>query len=339
MSRYCQRCVQIEKCKNDSTKYEALKSEHQPVCKINHHGSAPSMEAAGAKQIWEKSWHQNKLCHTEFYVDGDSKSFPAVEHTYPGKKVVKKEWIGHVQKRVGTRLRNLKKNVKDLGGKGKLTEVMIDRLQNYYGIAIRNNCNNLDSMKKAIHAGFFHVISTEKDNYHDHCPRGKDSWCTHKVDQAEGTNKYKPGKGLPINIIKHIKPIFQDLSTDDLLSKCLHGKTQNQNEALNGMIWNRLPKSRYVGLTQFGIGVYDAVAHYNIGGKATIDIYFKLGIEPGKLTMKGCSSINAADRLKNAEKKDSTKNKERRRYLRGKHKQSGDKIKHKEGKTYGAGSF
>ena len=49
--------------------------------------------------------------------------------------VEKKECVGYVQKRLGTALRKLKKEKKGLGGKGKLTDNMIDKLQNYYGIA------------------------------------------------------------------------------------------------------------------------------------------------------------------------------------------------------------
>jgi len=57
--------------------------------------------------------------------------------------IVKKECVGHVQKRVGTALRKLKKQKKGLAGRGKLTDAMIDRLQNYYGIAIRSNVGDL----------------------------------------------------------------------------------------------------------------------------------------------------------------------------------------------------
>ena len=60
---------------------------------------------------------------------------------------MKKECVGHVQKRVGTALRNLKKENKGLGGKWKVTDALIDRLQNYYGIAIRSNVGNLEAMK------------------------------------------------------------------------------------------------------------------------------------------------------------------------------------------------
>ena len=61
-----------------------------------------------------------------------------------------------MQKRAGTRLRKLKKNNKGLG-KGKLTDHIIDKLQNFYGIAIRQNLGDLQSMKKAVVATLFHV--------------------------------------------------------------------------------------------------------------------------------------------------------------------------------------
>ena len=37
-----------------------------------------------------------------------------------------------------------------MGGKGRLTDSMIDKLQNYYGIAIRSNSGNLPAMKSAV---------------------------------------------------------------------------------------------------------------------------------------------------------------------------------------------
>ncbi len=42
------------------------------------------------------------------------------------------------------------KEIKDLGGKGCLTDAMIDNLQNYYGIATRANSKDIDAMKKAV---------------------------------------------------------------------------------------------------------------------------------------------------------------------------------------------
>ena len=36
------------------------------------------------------------------------------------------------------------------------------------------------------------------------------------------------GADLPLSVIDHLKPIYQSLSSQDLLEKCLHGKTRNQ---------------------------------------------------------------------------------------------------------------
>ena len=257
MSRYCKSCKQNEKLKTtDPARYKMLKESH--TCGSNYSGSAPDMEATGAKRIFERSKQKNILRYSEFYGDGDSKSLPTIEYTYPEKRVLKRECIGHVQKRVGTRLRKLKKNIKGLGGKGKLTEALIDRLQNYYGIAIRSNIANLGRMKQSIHATLFHVASSDVNNWHQHCPEGKESWCSFKADRANGTKTYKAGKGLPLAVLQHVKPIFKDLSEDSLLERCLHGKTQNHNESFNGMVWNRIPKTTYVGFDQFQVGVYDA---------------------------------------------------------------------------------
>ena len=64
----------------------------------------------------------------------------------------KLQCVGHIQKRVGGRLRKLKSadkaplsDGKSLSGKGRLTEKMINKLQNYFGIAVKkSNCNGTD---------------------------------------------------------------------------------------------------------------------------------------------------------------------------------------------------
>ena len=116
-----------------------------------------------------------------------------MENAYQNIHVEKKECVGHVQKRVGTALRKLKKETKGIGGKGKLTDSLIDKLQNYYGIAIRSNSGNLKGMKKSIRASLFHCASSERRNLHTHCPDDPDSWCRYKQDKANNTSKYKPG--------------------------------------------------------------------------------------------------------------------------------------------------
>ena len=52
-------------------------------------------------------------------------------------------------------------------------------------------------------------------------PQGK--WIKNSVEKT----------GLPTYLRHKLLPIFQDLGSRDLLSKCTHGTTQNNNESLN----------------------------------------------------------------------------------------------------------
>ena len=96
--------------------------------------------------------------------------------------------------------------------------------------------------------------------------------------------------------------------------KCLHGKTHNQNESFNGMIWNRVPKSRFIKYKQFATAIFDDTAHFNIGNLATL--YDKLDIERGYYTTKGCIDDNCM-RINNARRKSSDEYQGRRKFIRG----------------------
>ncbi|GBM60996.1 hypothetical protein AVEN_264339-1 [Araneus ventricosus] len=114
------------------------------------------MKVVGAYRIFERSESSRKLLDSEYYSDGDSKGYKAVKDIYGKDSVLKLECIGHVQKRVGTRLKKLKTSNKALRGKGKLTNTFINKLQNYYGIAIRDNVGNLLQMQNATIDAFAH---------------------------------------------------------------------------------------------------------------------------------------------------------------------------------------
>ena len=339
MSRYCQSCVTNESLKDiDPVKYQQEIVDH--YCMMNHKGSAPRMEQEGVKCIFDRSIKLNGLRYTDYYGDGDTKSYLEIKNVYPDIEVKKSECIGHVQKRVGNRLRKLKKSVQGLGGagSGQLNNAVIDRLQNYFGIAIRTNVGNLEGMKKAIYASLFHVASSEKNQWHDHCPKGKDSWCGFQVDEANGTKTYKSGGGLNKVVVSHVKPIFENLASDELLRKCLHGLTQNQNESFNGTVWNRVPKETYVDLRQFEIGIYDAISNFNMGNVSIVNTFKNLEMDPGYYTKQGCMDANMT-RINNANRQLTTERKSRRKIIRGLKKLKSVKTKAKEGKTYKAGEF
>ena len=300
-------------CQKNPNAYVQWRNSH--VCKYNYQGSAGGMEPEGAKRVFQLSIDNCQLRYIQYLGDGDSKSYMNVKNTYPDIEIEKLECVGHYQKRVGTQLRNLKKREKGLGGKGRLTDATIDRLQNFVGVAIRRNAGNLKEMKAVVLASLFHVASSKNNSLHfPHCPTDSDSWCKYNADKINKTTTYKPGPGLPMDVIMKVRYIFEELSEDSELQKSLHGKTQNANESFNRMIWDRIPKQTFVSLTQLKIGVYDAVAYFNIGAKASLDIFKELSMEPGFHMTAGCKALNS-ERKRNAEYRINPDNKSRRQIL------------------------
>ncbi|GFT98534.1 uncharacterized protein TNCV_1583791, partial [Trichonephila clavipes] len=230
-------------------------------------------------------------CVSVISIDS-GKGYASVKDIYGKNTVAKYECIGHIQKRVGTKLRKLKSKRKDLGGRGKLTDAFIDKLQNYYGIAIRDNVNNLQGMQRAVIAAFFHCFSNAKQQMHGQCPVGPDSWC--KYQQAVSKDKIyiDKSKGLSPNLINIIKPTYMKLCDQNLLAKCLPGKTQNSNECFNGILWKFIPKDVFVSLTILRLGGYMAVIQFNKGFQGLIDILKHFGVTVGVLTLKGFSELD-----------------------------------------------
>ena len=81
---------------------------------------------------------------------------------------------------------------------------------------------------------FLQVSSNVGNHYHSLCEKSLTSLCQYQRDQCNGTNLFKHGPGLHKDVIAAVKPIYKDLIKDEELAKCLHGKTQNQNESFKG---------------------------------------------------------------------------------------------------------
>ncbi|GFX80558.1 uncharacterized protein TNCV_3929661 [Trichonephila clavipes] len=287
------------------SKYCACKNLpfHEKDCKRNYVGSSGSMEIQGASKIFQRSLSLHNARYITYLGDGDCKAFDAVKkkniygNEYPIEKL---ECIGHVMKRMGTKLRRLKAQLKGqilsdgkcLSGKNRLTEHEIDNLQSYYGSAIRRNHSSVQNMRQAIWAIFLHKLSTDEYPQHGFCPIGEDSWCGFKKAEASGKS-YKRKNSLPVAVVEAMLPIFRDLSHPDLLKKCLHGKTQNPNESFHNVIWSRVPKATFVQIETLSLGVYDAVCSFNDGNVSKLKMLQKMGVEPGEFSV---SAMKLLDR-------------------------------------------
>ena len=85
------------------------------MCKINHNKSSYAMETVGAITFFQRSIEKYNLRYLKFKGDGDTEAFAKVVEAQPyGDMTIEKlECVGHVQKRLRTHLRTLRKNLKD----------------------------------------------------------------------------------------------------------------------------------------------------------------------------------------------------------------------------------
>jgi hypothetical protein len=98
---------------------------------------------------------------------------------------VKEECVNHVSKRLGTRLRNLKKDLRRpvttkkgkviqrslLGGQGGLTDATIDKLTRHYGQNIRSmdSTATVESLRASILLTYYHARSSDDTQMHGSC--------------------------------------------------------------------------------------------------------------------------------------------------------------------------
>ncbi|GFX59254.1 uncharacterized protein TNCV_4304861 [Trichonephila clavipes] len=185
MSSFCKGCDSWKRRKR-SPAYKKWKILHVKECLKTHNGSAGMMETVGMVRIFQRSLSDRSVRYTSYIGNGDSKTFSSITAFNPyGEDITvsKIECVGHVQKRMGTCLRKLKQmssklsDGKSIGGKGRLTDRMIDIITTYYGNAIRQNKTCLPDMRKAVWAIYFHIRSSDEEPLHSFCPVGPNSWC------------------------------------------------------------------------------------------------------------------------------------------------------------------
>ncbi|GFX91749.1 hypothetical protein TNCV_3529481 [Trichonephila clavipes] len=130
------------------------------------------MEIVGMVRILQRSLSHRSVRYTSYIGDGDSKTFSSITASNPyGEDItVSKLNVLGMFKRMGTRLRKLKQmssklsDGKSIGGKGRLTDRMIDLITTYYGNTIRQNKTCLSDMRKAVWAVYFLYIQATKNH-------------------------------------------------------------------------------------------------------------------------------------------------------------------------------
>jgi len=291
-SSVCKACS-AWKNKEDTEEFADWYESHQSECTSNHSGSAGKMEVDSVQEMFNASSQKFGVHYTNYIGDGDSKTFQAILNLNPyGDEcpVRKSECVNHVEKRMGTRLRNIKKE-KKLGGKGKLTDTLIKKLTKYYDLAIMRNPESVENMQRDIMATYLHSISTDKKPRHENCPSAENSWCKFRRAESLGVPYTHPEPLHPV-VAESILPIYKDLSRKDLLERCLGGFTQNANESFNSLIWRLAPKHLHCGRKIIEIAAYLAATMFNEGYLSLLGIMSEVGIIIGTTCRNFSDKVN-----------------------------------------------
>ena len=133
-------------------------------------------------------------------------------------------------------------------------------------MTIRQNPGQLHEMRKGVGAASWHCSDIQdREVRHQFCPKSTHSWCKYQSDKTTWMPTYKPSTSLPVTIIRKIQKVFQDLSSDELLSRCLEGTKQNPNKAFNQFVWQWWLKQIFVSKQVLESGVYSSALTYNDG--------------------------------------------------------------------------
>jgi len=86
-------------------------------------------------------------------------------------------------------------------------------------------------------------------------------------------------------IVPYVQKVFESLSENFLMERCVMGATQNQNESFNSLIWNRCSKTEFCSEDVVEIAVGMAVMTFNSGKKSLKSLLERLGLNCSSLTM------------------------------------------------------
>lgn len=161
-------------------------------------------------------------------------------------------------------------------------------------------------MRNDILASFYHCSSTDENPTHQLCPKTKDSWCffNNAIANEKVPNSHKSMKvhfQLSPEELTQVKDVYDRLTSDEIMMKCLAGRTQNPNESLHARIWRISPKHKNGNKPMLDFACAVAVANYNAGYETScLDTI--MGLERTKIRQKILQEqdrrMNMAPRIK-----------------------------------------
>lgn len=269
--------------------------------------------------------HQKEKKKQEIEL-ANKKSAP--EQKVPKKKVVALK-KGIVQEKKPAKS---KKKVEKSKPVQKFTDKLIREMSTFYSLSIQRHPDSIENMKKDILAGYYHRISTDEQPRHEFCDK---SWCKYlKHDNKNEKFIHKPP--LDPEAREFILPIFESLSSTELLTRCLGKNNQNSNESFNNCLWRLAPKNDFSGKKIIEIAAWISASVFNEGRETILKIMDTLGCKIGRYSVAYAQKMDEK-RISRAEMRSSHESKEARLQRKKDKTLRNELFEESEGLLYGPG--
>jgi len=212
------------------------------------------------------------------------------------------------------------------------------KLSGYYASNLKAHAPDTVKMKNGVYASLFHMVSTDADPHHKYCPQGKTPWCFFQRARANHQRARKHVPTMKREVAEKLLPLYERLTSPDLLLRCARMKTQNQNKCFNAQVWRRIPKTDPTSLNTVKCGVSLALLEFNLGPVGFTKVLGDLGVAPGHHQRKQINNATQK-RLKHAQDSMSHKAVKKRKLKKMNKAQQDDAELAQEGVLYKAGAF
>ncbi|XP_055346445.1 uncharacterized protein LOC129593946 [Paramacrobiotus metropolitanus] len=214
-------------------------------------------------------------------ADGDSKGFNEVKKIYRCRKL---NDHSHFGKRFAPRIETIKKNCKGvlsdgkkISGPGRLTADIGKEIGKLVASNLVRNVTSttpLEEIEKWVKAPYFHKISSDENPQHE---SGCDpKYCRYLQAKSAGQEYFHdPKKVIPEACMEAIWPVFEELTTEELLTSLQHNGNTDQCEAFNSILWSIDGKNRLSSKGNVTFAVNLATCYYNEGREWTLKIFEK----------------------------------------------------------------
>lgn len=257
-------CTKNRKCRT-CAESRKLKIEKPHDCRLNHLGTAKSMEAEGAVQLVTRS-EILKNAKTQvgvFIGDNDATCMSALEEVLDY-KIVKQSDINHSKKGVGNYLYKMRAD-KTIDVEKELGHDTISYIKDSFATIIKKHVNDKENIEKHLRNLPYHVF-----DQHDQCG----SFCGYKKDKETYDNSRHLKNPT---LFEHMKKFFSSLA--DSSSKFVLSGSSQANESLNNTMASYFPKAMSYSTSESGDYRFAcAVAHKNIGDSFILKVLERLSI-------------------------------------------------------------